>query len=249
MGVTMTKDNVFEPIINKIINQDIKEFAKFLVVHECPSYFYEIGASSTGKYHPTFSIGELGLARHTCALIQFLTWILDLEYMRKKITIRQADLMIVAGLVHDWRKLGEGDNPQKYTLHTHPLLAAKMIRKYKNSFLKKEEIEFIARCVESHMGEWNTDKKNPDKSPLPKPEDEFQFLVHLADYLASRKILDMEFANWVKPELPSIDSYILEFGKHKGKTLIEIAERDKGYIDWLKENYSKEPVRSLVMRI
>ena len=30
-----------------------------------PNYFFEVPASSTGKYHPEFALGDGGLIRHT----------------------------------------------------------------------------------------------------------------------------------------------------------------------------------------
>lgn len=243
----MTKEDVFVPILENIKNEDIKEFAQYLIVHDCPDYFYEIGASSTGKYHPQYAVGELGLARHTCALVRFLIWITELEYVKEKIDDRTRDLLIVAGLVHDWKKLGEENEKQRYTVFLHPVLAANTIRKYSGKFLTEKEIEFIASCVETHMGEFNEDKRSTDV--LPKPQNDYQFLVHLADYLASRKPLDMEFDEWKKPELPPLDTYVLNFGKYKDERLVEVAQKDKGYIDWLKENYGREPVRSLLKQL
>ena len=84
---------------------------------------------------------------------------------------------------------------------------------------------------------------------LPKPSNKYQEIVHLADYLASRKPLDMEFDEWKKPELPPLDTYVLNFGKYKDERLVEVAQKDKGYIDWLKENYGREPVRSLLKQL
>lgn len=110
--------------------------------------------------------------------------------------------------------------------------------------------EAIAHSIESHMGQWNTSNKVKDKGIiLPKPNDKYQEIVHLADYLASRKPLEMEFDDWKKPELPPIDTFILNFGKYKDKRLVEVASEDRGYIDWLKENYGKEPLRSLLKQL
>jgi len=240
----MTKANVFEPILEEIKNEDIKAFAEYLIENECVDYFYEIGASSTAKYHPAFSLGELGLARHTCALIKFLIWIIDLEYIKEQITSRERDLLIIAGMVHDWRKLGEANDVQKYTVFNHPILAADMIRKYEGEYLLEGEIEFIAECCERHMGEWSSDRKSD--AVLPKPENHFHYFLHLADYLSSRKILDMEFDDWEKPELPALDTYILTFGRYDGQKLVDVAKKDKSYIEWLKADYGREPVRSLV---
>lgn len=84
---------------------------------------------------------------------------------------------------------------------------------------------------------------------LPKPEGKYQEIVHLADYLASRKPLEMEFDDWKKPELPPLDTYVLNFGKYRDERLVDVATKDRGYIDWLKENYGKEPVRSLLKQL
>ena len=40
----------------------------------------------------------------------------------------------------------------------------------------------------------------------------------------------------VKVELPDIERYVITFGKYSGKTLLQIAEADPGYIAWAKEN-------------
>lgn len=49
-------------------------------------------------------------------------------------------------------------------------------------------------------------------------------------------------------KLPDATEYIIDFGKYKDKgfTLIDIKNKDKSYFNWLKENYSKEPVKSLL---
>ena len=42
------------------------------------------------------------------------------------------------------------------------------------------------------MGEWNTDYKTKEEV-LPLPESEMQKFTHLCDYLASRKMLEVNF--------------------------------------------------------
>jgi hypothetical protein len=54
------------PILDTIVNDDIREFAKVLV-EGLPPYVWEVGASSTGKYHPAYSLGLGGLIG--CVLI------------------------------------------------------------------------------------------------------------------------------------------------------------------------------------
>lgn len=143
------------------------------------------------------------------------------------------------------------DVKEVFTVFDHPLLMAEAVRKHKeDAVISDKEIELIANAIESHMGQWTTSNKPKDAGiVLPKPSNKYHEIVHLADYLASRKPLDMEFDEWKKPELPPLDTYVLNFGKYKNERLVEIAQKDKGYIDWLKENYGREPVRSLLKQL
>lgn len=128
---------------------------------------------------------------------------------------------------------------------------ADAVREHKGcGIISDEEIEIIAHSIESHMGQWNVSNKPKDEGVvLPKPEGKYQEIVHLTDYLASRKPLEMEFDDWKKPELPQLDTYVLNFGKYREERLVDVAAKDRGYIDWLKENYGKEPVRSLLKQL
>lgn len=239
---------IFESLLDTFENEDIKKFAENCI-DTIPSYFYEVGASSTGKYHPSYALGELGLARHTCALVRFLNHMLSIDCIKNDFSSRERDLMRVAGIMHDSMKSGTDEDyaRSKYTKFEHPILAANNIRKM--SGLPDDEIELIATTIESHMGQWNTDRRS--KTVLPTPENKYQKLVHLADYLASRKdievLFDEEFQK--KEEIPDINTYIIPFGKYKGKTLLEIKEIDAGYITWAKENIDKEPAKTLLTQI
>ena len=157
--------------------------------------------------------------------------------------------MRVAGIMHDSMKSGTDEDyaRSKYTKFEHPILAANNIRKM--SGLPDDEIELIATTIESHMGQWNTDRRS--KTVLPTPENKYQKLVHLADYLASRKDIEVLFGEEFqkKEEIPDINTYIIPFGKYKGKTLPEIKEIDSGYISWAKENMTREPVKTLLAQV
>ena len=239
---------IFDSILSAFENDDIKQFA-IDCIETLPAYFYEVGASSTGKYHPSYALGELGLARHTCALVRFLNHMLSIDCIKNDFTSRERDLIRVAGIMHDSMKSGTDEDyaRSKYTKFEHPILAANNIRKM--SGLPDDEIELIATTIESHMGQWATDKRS--KTVLPTPENKYQKLVHLADYLASRKdivvLFDEEFQK--KEEIPDINTYIIPFGKYKGKTLPEIKETDPGYISWAKENINREPVKTLLAQM
>lgn len=245
--MTEQQNNIITPILETIVNQDIREFAQ-KVIEDLPAYIWEVGASSTGKYHPAYSLGHGGLMRHQIAVVRFLNYFFELEQYNTKFTNREMDLMRVAGLVHDGRKSGEQSDYErsKYTKFDHPIQMANMIRSYNGQYLNYDELEFIAHCIESHMGQWSTDRKT--KMVLPKPTDEYQYFVHLADYLASRKDLTMAFDNCEQPtvQLPNIDEYKLTFGRHIGKTIPEIASMDIGWLSWAKDNLSREPVATLI---
>lgn len=249
--MTEQQSNMVAPVLATIVNEDIREFARVLV-DGLPQYIWEVGASSTGKYHPFYSLGYNGLMRHQIAVVRFLNYFFELEQYNTKFTSREMDLIRVAGLVHDGRKSGEQSDYErsKYTRFEHPLQMANVICSYDGQYLNREELAFIAHCIESHMGQFNTDRKS--STVLPKPKDEAQYLVHLADYLASRKDLTMAFDNVETPKqaetksVVSVDDYIIGFGKYKGTKLVDLYNKDRSYCMWLKENsYQKEVVEMI----
>lgn len=245
--MTEQQSNMVAPILATIVNEDIREFAEVLV-EGLPSYIWEVGASSTGKYHPAYSLGVGGLIRHQIAVVKFLNYFFELEQYNTKFTGREMDLMRVAGLVHDGRKSGEQTDymRSKFTKFDHPIQMANVIRSYDGQRLSHDELEFIARCVESHMGQWNIDRKTGEV--LEKPADEYQHFVHLADYLASRKDLTMAFDNIEasKTTPVNVNDYVVSFGKHKGTKLVDLYNKDRSYCMWLKENsYQKEIIEMI----
>lgn len=184
------------PIINKIITPELKHFA-LLVAQILPEYFYHVPASSTGKYHPVGDLGEGGLVRHTESVCNMLLDLTKPESIRNMLVQGSKpityiiDCMYVACVFHDSLKSGwqhdYEENP--HTRHEHPYYAADMILGMEN-FLPTDTLVFIAGCIVSHMGEWNTNKFS--SVVLPKPSNIYQIIVHLADYLASRENIVME---------------------------------------------------------
>ena len=248
--MTEQQNNMVAPILATIVNEDIREFANVLV-EGLPNYIWEVGASSTGKYHPAYSLGEGGLMRHQIAVVRFLNYFFELEQYNTKFTSRECDLMRVAGLVHDGRKSGEQSDYErsKYTKFDHPIQMANVIRSFDGKYLNHDEIEFIANCIESHMGQWNVDKKSGEV--LEKPTSDYQCFVHLADYLASRKDLTMAFDNAEVPKAAptNVDDYIVSFGKYKGTKLVDLFNKDRSYCMWLKENSYQREVVEMIKQI
>ena len=250
--MTEQQKKIVDPILSTIKNCDIREFAEVLL-DGLPDYMWHVGASSTGKYHPAYSLGEGGLMRHQIAVVRFLNFFFELEQYNTKFTDREMDLMRVAGLVHDGRKSGEQDdyNRSKYTKFDHPIHMANVVRSYDGKYLNHDEIEFVAACISSHMGSWNTDRKS--SVVLPKPINVYQEFIHLADYLASRKDLTMEFDASEQPKVEAVnldcDTYVINFGKYSGTKLVDLYKKDKGYCMWLKENSYKKEVVEMIKQI
>lgn len=249
----MTREEKIElaqPVLETFENDDIKEFA-IVLLEGLPDYIWHVGASSTGKYHPAYSLGEGGLMRHQMAVVRFLNFFFELEQYNSKLTSREMDLMRLAGLVHDGRKSGSQEDYErsKYTKFDHPIQMADAIRAHDGQYLNHEEIEMIAQMISAHMGQWCTDKKS--SVTLPKPSDKYAEMIHLADYLASRKALTMDFDGYVSKsvELPDIKTHVLTFGKHKGRTLVEVNIIDKGWIRWAKENINRHPEAELLKQL
>ncbi len=174
------KQKVFESELNLIQNQSVRnEVAR--LVGLCPDYFFKIPASSTGKYHPQFCLGDGGLIRHTKATIEICLHLINLE-MFSKIRSEQ-DYIIGALILHDSHKTGG----TKYTRADHPILAAQFIEE---NCIDVSIAFKLCELVKTHMGQWNTEF-NSTKEILPKPTSPTQKFVHLCDYLASRKNLEV----------------------------------------------------------
>lgn len=173
--------------IGTIENADVRELA-WMLADNLPDYVWHVGASSTGKYHPAYTLGEGGLMRHMIATLRLLNHFLSLE--QYNYSSEKKDLLRVAALFHDGMKCGTQEewehNP--YTKHEHPMLMGMVIMSYEGRCgLHLTSLAIIANAIASHMGQWT--RSRGSDVVLPKPVTEYQRLVHLADYLASRKDL------------------------------------------------------------
>lgn len=185
------KSETFKKELNYIKNAKYKEEAKKLI-ELLPDYFFEIPASSTGKYHPNFAQNEGGLVRHTKVAVRMCYELANNNSIGYSFTSDEKDLMIIALIMHDGLK--SGLPKEKYTRVDHPILAANLIRENKENLkLTNGEIEFIAQAIETHMGEWNKDFNGNEVLPLPK--NKYQRFVHMCDFLASKKFIEVPFEN------------------------------------------------------
>ena len=180
-----------EKEISFIKNERIKKSA--LVLQDLlPSYFWTMPASTTGKYHPDVELGEGGLLRHSKAVTRIGYELLKIEMFQNAYNELERDLILFSLMFHDGMKLGL--NGSKYTIFEHPIEMAKFIKANKDKLnLNEEEIELVCNMISSHSGQWNT---NPYSDiELPKPKSKMEKFVHMCDYLASRKFMNITFIN------------------------------------------------------
>ncbi len=179
---------VFKEELSYIKDKRIRN-SLITMLDRLPSYFYEVPASSTGKYHPSFSLGEGGLVRHTKAAVRIAKELMDNPSLTN-FNQNEKDLMIFALTLHDGLKSGKVKS--EYSLFDHPLIASNFIKENADDLeLTKDELNLVCRCIETHMGPWTTNYKGEEV--LSPPKDKYQRFVHMCDYLSSKKFLNIKF--------------------------------------------------------
>lgn len=251
----MDKVKVFEGLLNKFETDEIRDYCADMI-KEIPDYIFTIPSSTSFKYHNKTQCQSHGQIFHILMFAEVMNYVLGLEYVKEKTNERQRDCLRCTPIFHDAIKCGL--NGSQYTVHEHPMLAGEWVRNTSVEHdVDADTKAYIARLCESHSGEWTSTKRS--KTVLPKPENDEQFFVHMCDYLASRSNLDMTYSDDVlavlnnveipKQELPDINTYVLNFGKHSGEKLVNVAQSDPSYISWAKENMNREPIKSLLAQL
>ena len=201
----MRKSEFFEREIQKLQSVDLQDFARFFFDEKVGDWFWKSGASSTGKYHPSFSQGEGGLVKHTRAVVWFCDELLRLSsyaYMRDE----YKDYAILACLLHDTCKYGNSNEENKDCYKNHGALAAAAVKNAWWEFFGTDSDcpELLTMAIRSHMGQWTDPRED-------RPFTNIDRLVHLADYIASRNFLEIpelerqyneDFAKMISNNLP-----------------------------------------------
>ena len=189
--IIIFKTKVFQKEIDLIQNETIRQFA-IAAIALLPDYFFEVAASSSGKYHPAYALGNGGLVRHTKAAVHFASELLNLEFWQQEFDSDTRDLIITALILHDGIK--HGIPKQNFCSADHPLVVVNYIKSHDEvtSILSPEQLEKLCGMIASHMGQWNTEW-GKSVEILPKPKSMAEKFVHMCDYLASRKWLPVDF--------------------------------------------------------
>lgn len=161
---------MFERELAAIKDETLRGFVR-ACLGAAPPYFWRVPASSSGKHHPAFALGEGGLVRHTKAAVAVF-----LEFADAGCLCVDRDACIAALILHDTLKYGVPPAVEPKTLPEHPLLPERHYAGLRK-MLPGAAWEAVFSRVRAHMGRWGP--------VVPATPDEW--LVHLADYVASRK--------------------------------------------------------------
>ncbi len=177
---------------DKFFRQELKDFALYCL-GKVPSHFWTKPASSSGKYHFPDENGEGGLALHilrVCKVVDIL--------LKAKNTV-DLDAVRFACIFHDVGRYGLKEKPEKWSLKEHPELGVKFLEDCISTYnwpieivegmmgsgmsltgveltYKIVQLSKIKNAILTHMGRWGT----------VKPETEEDWIVHLADMIASQ---------------------------------------------------------------
>lgn len=185
----MNKIDYFKIELNYIKNKTIRD-ACIYMINLLPNYFFEIPASSTGKYHPDFAGEKNGLVKHTKVAVRMAVELMTLESIELKYSSDEKDLIIMALLIHDGLK--SGMKKEEYTRFDHPILISNLVMDNKDHLnLTDEQLGKLTSMLKSHMGRWNVN--NYSSVVLPKPKTALENFVHMCDFLASRKFINVKF--------------------------------------------------------
>ena len=164
---------LFRVELNLIQNDQLRETVERILL-TCDGKHNTEPASSTGKYHPPFAHDKGGLIRHTKAVVLLTETLCNTDLSVNK------DNMIAAAILHDMHKY---DDCNQHTLFPHPVLMA-------NQCIEAG-IPEVGEILASHMGQWTTSKYST--IVLPHPSTKEQWMLHYADYIASRTWFDLAF--------------------------------------------------------
>ena len=180
---------LFKAEVEKIHNDNLRKTC-FKMIEQIPTYFWKVPASSSGKYHPECDLGDGGLVRHSLMVTK-----IGMDLLFSEVFLRNneenEDLVRVSCLFHDCFKSGYETPDGAYSDHTefeHPQFASKFLLE---QLVDTDSLKatLISDAVASHMGKWNTSKYSDATLAIPKTD--LEQLVHVADYMASRKYIKL----------------------------------------------------------
>jgi len=168
-----------------IQNANLRNFVCYCFGRFAPDDFYIAPASSTGKHPPECSLGEGGLVRH----VKLACWWAECFIDCFALDSSDADCVRAAILLHDLYKIKKfPDLTHEQILARHGVILAHDI--VADCLSRPEQIigdylDMIVRAIAGHMGKWTTPASAVPQLVL---SDLVPLVVHLADYVASKRV-------------------------------------------------------------
>lgn len=187
--------------INLISDDTIRSFVRSVLLKA--ENFWDIPSSFSGKYHPKDEHGFGGNVLHTKRVVRIVSIFSD-SYT---LSLEEKDIVLAAAILHDVckGKKEPGSSVASYD-PMHPYAVNKFVEKCKiqdrtipsdsdssTLYLSEDIIQSILRLVRCHLGPW---------SPVPEtyPITYLDFIVHLADSVASKLHLVIEDSELINPK-------------------------------------------------
>ena len=175
------RHDFFRTEIALIENQSLRDFVEWFIDHKMPLWFWTSRASSTGKYHPKFTKEEGGLVKHCKAVAQMAYELCRNEAITKTDSENTlSDFAVVAAILHDCAKYGTGTTASHHDYKQHDRNGANLVADAWKEFFQAPIPKGIYNAILRHMGQWGTEA----------PVEPLDMVVHLADYVTSRTMLD-----------------------------------------------------------
>ena len=150
----------------------MREQVMQIFLHHCPDYFWQVPASSSGKYHPPDTRGRHGLWLHSVRAFHAFEDLSRTEVEMSRIDEKEVDYGRAAILLHDLFKQGLPPRDEHETQGDHDRVASRFLGR------KTELPDEVLGLIDSHNGAWNQGKT---------PETVLERVHHRADYIVSRR--------------------------------------------------------------
>lgn len=175
----------FMHLTENIQDDGIRLYAK-TCLQLIPDYVITEPSGLDSSLYPADNIATGGLKRrimNTFAMMKLLT---SQNYAHTKFSKTEIDMMLTACIFCDawhngWQEDYQNDASVKFN---HPEIAANALRCVAG-IISSEKMKFITDCIAAHMGQ-NNKSKTMEKT-LPVPSTEFEYTVHLANFITKQQ--------------------------------------------------------------
>ena len=193
----------FMSYVEMIKNPSVQHFVRDVLVNHSPNYFWTTPASKSGKHHNADECEKAGLLLHikratnmALVLMRGLGWYdhMGSELLEGKRS--DHDIVLAAIILHDLLTAGFEGREKKSagdltTDPLHPYYVREHLRmkkiNYQNQEIYMYKLPFfdkIMKAIEGHYGYWSV---MPHTANLENAQSH-EFIVYMADYIASRKL-------------------------------------------------------------